>query len=168
MRHGWPKIELPGAGNAQPCSHFSRNDKLTLLLDGSGTGPSPGRSPLDNQIATVFVMTGASMGLKHELTKPKTSIGQAGGGADIEINESQASAMHCVLAASKDGDMLRLYDLGSENRTYVDNQRVQVTNLGHCSEFRIGSTVFLVTIVSKHSAETIVPDGADDGASLEI
>jgi len=167
MRPGWPKIELPVAGKAQACSHFSPNDKLTLLVDGSGTGSSPGRSPLDNQIATVFVMTGASMGLKHELKTPKTSIGQAGGGADIEISESQASAMHCVLAAGKDRDMLRLYDLGSENGTYVDNQRVQVANLGHCSEFRIGSTGFLVTIVSKHSAETIVADRAGDGASVE-
>jgi hypothetical protein len=44
--------------------------------------------------------------------------------------------------------------LESAKGTYTQNQRVQVVNLDHCSEFRIGATVFVVTIVPIHSTET--------------
>ena len=153
MKHGWPKIEPLGAGNVEAASLPTANVKRTSLLDGPCTGLSAEAGPLDNQVTTLFVIGGASAGLKHQLTKTRTSIGQAGGGADIEINDGQASPIHCVLAATKNQDMVRLYDLGSENGTYVNSERVQITNLVHCSEFRVGSTVFLVTIVSKHSME---------------
>jgi pSer/pThr/pTyr-binding forkhead associated (FHA) protein len=88
------------------------------------------------------------------LTKPKTSIGQAGGRADIEIDDQQASVLHCVVTETKGKDMVRLYDLGSANGTYVNGQRIRAVSLDHFSEFRVGSTEFLVTIVSKHSKET--------------
>jgi pSer/pThr/pTyr-binding forkhead associated (FHA) protein len=117
------------------------NDKIALLLEG-------------NQMATIFVIGGASKGLEYELTKPKTTIGQTGGGADIEIDDQQASALHCVVTGAKDADMVRLYDLRSVNGTYVNDERIQAVSLSHFSEFRIGSTTLLVTIVSKHSNET--------------
>ena len=98
---------------------------------------------------TVFVIGGPSTGLKHELAKQRTSIGQIGGGADIEINEHQASVLHCVLQAH--GDMVRLYDLDSTNGTFVEDERIQASNLDHYSEFRVGSTVFLVTIVPRYA-----------------
>jgi pSer/pThr/pTyr-binding forkhead associated (FHA) protein len=103
---------------------------------------------MQNTAITVVVIGGPSTGLKYELAKQRTSIGQIGGGADIEINEHQASVLHCVLQAS--GDMVRLYDLDSTNGTFVEDERIEATNLDHYSEFRIGSTTFLVTIVSKH------------------
>lgn len=106
-------------------------------------------------MATIFVISGTSKGLEYELAKPRTSIGQAGGGADIEIDDQEASALHCVITGVNDADMVRLYDLGSEYGTYVNGQRIQAVSLGHFSEFRIGSTTILLTIVSKHSKETM-------------
>ena len=50
--------------------------------------------------------------------------------------------------------MVRLYDLGSANGTYVNDEQIQAVSLSHFSEFRIGSTTLVVTIVSKHSNET--------------
>ena len=95
-----------------------------------------------------------SKGLEHQLTKAKTTIGRAGGGADIEIDDKQISVLHCVVTGTKSKDTVRLYDLASENGTYVEGERIQAASLGHFSEFRIGSTVFLLTIVSKHSEAT--------------
>jgi hypothetical protein len=66
----------------------SADDKNTSLLG-------------DHQTATLFVIRGMSKGLEHQLTKAKTSIGQAGGGADIEIDDPQASVLHCVLTGTK-------------------------------------------------------------------
>lgn len=117
----------------------SSNDKIPSLLEG-------------NQMATIFVIRGTSKGLECELAKPRTSIGRAGGGADIEIDDQEASALHCVITGVADADNVRLYDLGSANGTYVNGERVQAVGLGHLSEFRIGSTTLLVMVVSKHEA----------------
>jgi pSer/pThr/pTyr-binding forkhead associated (FHA) protein len=82
------------------------------------------------------------------LTKAKTSIGQVGGGADIEIDDPQISALHCVIGVTN--DMVRLCDLDSANGTYVNGERVQAVELEHLSEFRVGSSWLIVTIVPKH------------------
>src|SRR6516162_6118145 len=76
--------------------NLSSADKNTSLLG-------------EHQTATLFVTRGMSKGLEHQLTKAKTSIGQAGGGADIEIDDPQASVLHCVLTGTKSKDMVRLY-----------------------------------------------------------
>ena len=94
---------------------------------------------------TVFVIAGPSLGVKHELTKPRTTIGRVGGGADIQIDDPQASALNSVVSVSK--EMVRLYDLDSPSGTFLEDERVEAAGLQHFSEFRIGSTVFMVTIV---------------------
>jgi len=118
------------------------------MLDGSVLDRLPGFCLLSNKTITVVVFEGSSKGLKLELTKQKTSIGRVGGGADVEINDHRASVLHCVLHVAD--EMIRLYDLDSANGTYVNDERIQAANLDHYSEFRIGSTAFLLTIVPKH------------------
>jgi len=46
-------------------------------------------------------------------------------------------------------DMVRLCDLDSANGTYANGERVQAAELEHLSEFRLGSTCLVVTIVPK-------------------
>lgn len=46
--------------------------------------------------------------------------------------------------------MIRLCDLDSTNGTYVNDERVQAAELEHFSEFRVGSSLLLVTILPKH------------------
>jgi pSer/pThr/pTyr-binding forkhead associated (FHA) protein len=75
-----------------------------------------------------------------------------GGGADMEIDDPAVSPMHCAVTITKDG-MVRLYDLDSLNGTYVDDERIQVADLQHLSAFRIGSTEFVVSIVSNHNLD---------------
>ena len=132
----------------------SIDSQATSQQDAAIVERLPASSLLNNRKVTVFVIGGASSGLKHELTKPRITIGALGGGADIEIKDEQASQLHCVVAVAKTEDTVRLYDLDSANGTYSHDQRVQAVNLDHCSEFRIGATVFVVTIVPKHSTET--------------
>jgi len=118
------------------------------LLDDSNLSSSLAL-PNDRTI-TVSVIAGPSTGLTRELTKPKTSIGKAGGGADIEINDPQVSAMHCAVGLTE--DVVRLCDRDSANGTYVNDERIQAIDLEHLGEFRIGSTWFMVVISRKHSA----------------
>ena len=98
-----------------------------------------------HETVTIVVIAGQSLGLKHELTNPRTTIGRVGGGADIQIDDPQASALNTVVSVSK--EMVRLYDLDSPGGTFLEDERVEAAGLQHFSEFRIGSTVFMVTIV---------------------
>jgi len=118
------------------------------LLDDSNLSSSLAL-PNDRTI-TVSIIAGPSTGLTRELTKPKTRIGKAGGGADIEINDPQVSAMHCAVGLTE--DVVRLCDRDSANGTYVNDERIQAIDLEHLGEFRIGSTWFMVVISRKHSA----------------
>ena len=106
--------------------------------------------PNDKTI-TISVISGRSKGLAHRLTKPKNSIGNTGSGANIEIDDPQVSSLHCAVGVTE--DTVRLCDLDSANGTYVNDERVQATNLEHLSEFCVGSTVLLVTILPKRSTD---------------
>lgn len=122
-----------------------------LLLDSSCNLSSGLALPKDRTI-TISILAGPSKGLKHLLTKPKTSIGQVGGGADIEIDDPQLSRFHCVVGWTE--DTVRLCDLDSANGTYVNDERIQAADLEHLSEFRVGSTWFIVAIARKNSAQS--------------
>ena len=101
--------------------------------------------PADKTIA-VSVISGPLKGLTHRLTKPQISIGHAGSGADIEIDDPSVSNFHCAVGVS--GDIVRLCDLDSKTGTFVDEKNIQAAELRHLSEFRVGPSVFLVIIRS--------------------
>jgi pSer/pThr/pTyr-binding forkhead associated (FHA) protein len=63
----------------------------------------------------------------------------------MQIDDPEASPLHCAVAITENG--VRLYDLDSENGTYVDDSRIQVADLEDLFAFRIGSTEFVVSIV---------------------
>jgi pSer/pThr/pTyr-binding forkhead associated (FHA) protein len=127
--------------------------KNALSLDSSISNLSSGLALPNDRTITISVIAGPSAGLTRELTKPKTSIGKAGGGADIEINDPQVSPMHCAVGWTE--DVVRLCDLDSANGTYVNDEQIQAVNLDHLTEFRIGSTWLVVMISSKHASGPI-------------
>jgi pSer/pThr/pTyr-binding forkhead associated (FHA) protein len=101
--------------------------------------------PTLDRIITICVTKGRSVRTAHRLTKPRASIGSVGGRADMQIDDPEASPLHCAVAITENG--VRLYDLDSENGTYVDDSRIQVADLEDLFAFRIGSTEFVVSIV---------------------
>ena len=107
--------------------------------------------PVDKAI-TISIIRGPSKGLAQQLSKPRISIGSTGGGADIEIDDPKVSHLHCAVGVRQ--NLVRLYDLDSTNGTYINDERVQAADLEHLSEFRVGSTLLLVTIIPKRKLET--------------
>lgn len=99
--------------------------------------------PADKTIA-LAVIAGSSKGLTHRLSKPQISIGNSGGGADLEIDDPDVSPTHCVVGVN--ADVIRLCDLDSLSGTYVNEKRIQACELRHLSEFRVGSSLILVVI----------------------
>ena len=104
--------------------------------------------PKDKTIA-ISVIAGPSRRVTHQFHKPRISVGRTGGGVDIEIDDPRVSRLHCALGVSHGS--IRLCDLGSINGTYVNDKLVHVAELGHLSEFRVGSSVLLVTIVTNRA-----------------
>jgi hypothetical protein len=100
-----------------------------------------------DKIITLSVIGGPSKGLKHEMTKPRVVVGRAGGGADLEINDLEISRRHCKVEVKQ--DEVRLRDLQSTNGTFVNDEKVPDALLEHLSEFRVGATLILVTIMRK-------------------
>ena len=65
----------------------------------------------------------------------------------MEINDPEVCGAHCAVEVTD--EVVRLRDLDCTNGSYVNGERVRAAELQHLSEFRIGSTVVLVTITSK-------------------
>lgn len=105
----------------------------------------PGFALPKDKTITVSVIDGPSKGSLLRLVKPHISIGRMGCGADLEIDDPQVSDMHCAVGV-KDS-IIRLCDLDSQLGTYVEDQRVSVAPLEHLSEFRVGSSVLLLTVI---------------------
>ena len=124
--------------------------RTSTLLDDSITNLSSGLVLSNDKTITISVIAGSSKSLTHRLTKAKTSIGQTGGGADIEIDDPQVSGLHCVAGLTE--DTVRLCDLDSASGTYVNDERIQAADLEHLSEFHVGSTWLLVVVSRKHTA----------------
>jgi hypothetical protein len=108
--------------------------------------------PKHNSI-TIAVIAGPSKGLTYRFTKPLVSVGRTGGRADIEIDDPGASGLHCAVGVRQDA--IRLCDLDSTSGTYVNEERIQASALEHLSEFRVGSSLLLITVLPKRDISTV-------------
>jgi predicted Zn finger-like uncharacterized protein len=117
----------------------------------SGTGTITGRDlhkmglvelPKDKRFS-LAVIQGAATGQIFQITKTRTTMGRSG--ADINLDDPEASRQHAMLEVIGDHAIVR--DLGSTNGTFVDLERIEQQVLNNHMEFRIGSHVlmFIVT-----------------------
>ena len=100
--------------------------------------------PRDKRFS-LAVIQGPATGHIYPVTKSRTTIGRSG--ADINVDDPEASRQHASLEVLGDHAILR--DLGSTNGTYVEADRIEQQVLNNQMEFRIGSHVlmFIVTDV---------------------
>ena len=98
-----------------------------------------------NKRFSLAVIQGIATGQIFPISKTRTLIGRSG--ADIDIDEPEASRQHAALEIVADVAILR--DLGSTNGTWIELDRIDQHQLSNQQEFRIGSHVlmFIVTDV---------------------
>jgi len=127
-----------------------RHEKTgTIGLRGGSAPEAPSLDIQPGDLVTICVTSGRSIGREFELTKPLTTIGRLGGGADIEIDDPEVSRSHCAVEVRRDAVLL--HDLRSTNGTYLGDYRVSVIRLEPMSHFRMGSS-FLQLRLLKHKA----------------
>jgi len=128
--------ETPVAGEDEPGS--------ATLAGGDAARMGLLQLPRDKRFS-LAVIQGAATGQIFPITKTRTLIGRSG--ADINLDDPEASRQHAMLEIV--GDVTLLRDVGSTNGTWIELERIEQHQLQNQQEFRIGSHVlmFIVTDV---------------------
>jgi hypothetical protein len=135
-------------------------------FDGTRSSRKPGAyefpkiPPQDDITIIISVIEGPSKGLTYQLNKLCITMGRSGGGADFELDEPEASDVHCVIAARQNG--VRLYVAPSVTNIYVNNQRVYTVELANMSTFRVGSSLLLVSVLPTNARTSDECRGRED------
>jgi hypothetical protein len=141
-------VEIPASPDTTqiltPLPGFARSAGAPWLAGSGGNEASSLQLPTGKAIA-LSVIAGPSRGLVYPIEKPRVVLGRAD--ADIVINDKEISRWHCSIEIK--GDVIRLRDMDSTNGTYYADERVRVAELKHLSEFRIGTSVILVSVTPK-------------------
>ena len=127
-----------------PLPEFARSAGAPRLARGGSGEEIDLRLPAGKSIA-LSVIAGPARGMVYPVEKPRVVIGRAD--ADIVINDKEISRWQCAIEI-KD-DVIRLRDLESTNGTFLADERVRVAELKHLSEFRIGTSIVLVSVTPK-------------------
>ncbi len=88
------------------------------------------------------------------VTRDMTVIGRRED-CDLRIPVGDVSRKHCRLV--RDGDAIRVEDLGSSNGTYVNGQRVQEATLTPGDSVQVGPVVFVLQVDSQPADEELTP-----------
>jgi predicted Zn finger-like uncharacterized protein len=149
----------PGAEAAAPEPPRQQPDDLRTR---ETRAPEPGESGADTMAGvdarrvgmlqlpkdkrySLAVIQGPATGQIFPVNKTRMVIGRSG--ADINLDDPEASRQHAALEII--GDIALLRDLESTNGTWIELERIEQQQLSNQQEFRIGSHVlmFIVTDV---------------------
>ena len=97
--------------------------------------------PTDKKLSLALI-GGTNPGSIYPIVKPVTIIGR--GEVDVVIQDVESSRQHAQIEVA--GDRVALRDLNSTNGTFVNDDKITVVDLDNHSEFRIGTTVFMLII----------------------
>jgi two-component system cell cycle response regulator len=111
-------------------------DEGKTAVFGVGDGGTPG-----GEVGTpcLVVYYGRFLGRRHALDKPEVVLGRADTAA-IQVDHESVSREHARVTAF--GGTCRILDLGSTNGTWVNDRRVEETELRDGDLVRVGQTVF--------------------------
>jgi predicted RNA-binding Zn-ribbon protein involved in translation (DUF1610 family) len=123
---------------------IARSAGAPKLARGKGDEEVGLRLPAGKSI-TLYVIEGPARGMVYSVEKPRVVMGRAD--ADIVIDDKAISRWHCAIEIR--GDVIRLRDLESTNGTYFAEGRMRVAKLKHLSEFRIGASIIMLSVMPR-------------------
>lgn len=96
---------------------------------------------------SVVILSGPRKGHVTVLSRPRLIIGREGGDADLGVTDPEVSRAHAALECY--GERVVLRDLGSRNGTFVGQTKATSHELVDQTEFRLGSTQFLLIVTER-------------------
>jgi hypothetical protein len=124
-------------------------------IDTTETSPLPERSTGQTSLKpempegrrlSLAVISGNDAGALFRIEKPRVTIGRSG--ADITLNDSEASRKHAAIEVRN--ALILLEDLKSTNGTLVNGDRVtEMTEIADKSEFQIGTTTLMLIVTEE-------------------
>jgi hypothetical protein len=107
------------------------------------TGPVPSAQLPAGRRLSIAIIAGADAGTVYRFEKPCITIGRSG--ADLTINDSEASRLHAAIEVRD--QIVLLEDLKSTNGTLVDGSKIiEAVELQDKSEFQIGGTTLMLIV----------------------
>jgi hypothetical protein len=107
------------------------------------TGPVPTPQLPRGRRISIAIIAGADSGMVYRVEKPQITIGRSG--ADLTINDSEASRQHASIEVRD--QLIVLEDLKSTNGTIVDGEKLTgPEELQDKSEFQIGGTILMLIV----------------------
>jgi len=97
------------------------------------------RLPNDKKIS-LAIIKGARAGFIFHLNKPYILIGR--GKVDLIIPDKEVSRKHLAIEVRSEKVFLR--DLGSTNGTFINDEKVSITEITDQTEFRLGQTTLML------------------------
>jgi predicted Zn finger-like uncharacterized protein len=96
---------------------------------------------------SLAILDGPDAGSVYRIDKPRITIGRAG--ADLTLNDSEASRLHAALEIHDTSFFLS--DLGSTNGTLVGGERLSgPTEISDKAEFQVGVTTLMLIVTDEH------------------
>jgi predicted Zn finger-like uncharacterized protein len=108
----------------------------------TGAVPGPPQLPIGRRIS-LAIIAGTDAGTVYRIEKPRITVGRSG--ADLTINDSEASRQHAAIEVYD--AVIVLEDLKSTNGTLVDGEKISGrSELQDKSEFQIGGTTLMIIV----------------------
>lgn len=105
---------------------------------------SPLELPKDRRYS-LAITDGADSATVFRIEKTRVSIGRAG--ADIALNDTEASREHAAIEIH--GTSVHLEDLGSTNGTFLDGRRIEgAVEIQNQQEFLVGNTTLMLIVTA--------------------
>jgi len=112
--------------------------------------------------ASLVVIRGESLGCCYEIGDAALTIGRSAQ-CDIHLAENSVSRHHCQIF--REGERIRLRDLGSTNRTQVNDRPVHMVDLSDGDRIGVGQTLlkFVAHGLEAEYHATLYRQAAEDG-----
>jgi predicted Zn finger-like uncharacterized protein len=116
-------------------------------LPQQGTGRSEALQLPAGKRLSLAILDGPDAGSVFRIERPRITIGRSG--ADLTLNDSEASRQHAVIEVRDSA--LTLSDLGSTNGTLVSGEKISgAVELTDKSEFQVGTTTLMLIVTEEH------------------
>lgn len=139
-------VDEPGDQTSVRRHERARTVEEPLPQMAAASAPAPGLQMPAGKRLSLAVIDGPDAGTVFRIEKPRITVGR--GGADVTINDNDASRQHAAVEVRDTA--YTLHDLSSTNGTLVDGQKISSPQeLQNHGEFQIGSSVLMLIVTDE-------------------